>query len=240
VKKIIKYGLVSVTALVIIGCAAFWIWSQQIYEPSKELNRLVNDVSYEEDWLIFQPTESKAVGVILYPGAKVNPEAYSYLGEQLADQGYFVGIPKVRFNLPMFEADKAWEMINKYPSIKTWYVGGHSLGGVAAASFAYENRQTVDGLILLASYPSNRTNFAQMDIPILSIFAEEDGLSTVEEIEEAESLLSNQTVLYEIKGGNHAQFGMYGPQKGDNKATMSVKEQQDLIIHVMNEWLSEQ
>ncbi|MEK1828608.1 alpha/beta hydrolase [Priestia megaterium] len=29
--------------------------------------------------------------------------------------------------------------------------------------------------------------------------------------------------MVQVKGANHAQFGMYGKQKGDNKASISLK-----------------
>ena len=35
--------------------------------------------------------------------------------------------------------------------------------------------------------------------------------------------------VIEIEGGNHAQFGNYGPQEGDLPATISVEEQQALF-----------
>jgi hypothetical protein len=33
-----------------------------------------------------------------------------------------------------------------------------------------------------------------------------------------------------IEGGNHAQFGWYGPQSGDNEATISREEQQEQMV----------
>jgi hypothetical protein len=95
-KKIIKYGFISLAVLLVIGCSAFFIWSQQTYESSKRLNDLVQPIPHEDDWIIFEPNENiagKSTGIILYPGAKVEPEAYSYIAQQLSDKGYFVGIP---------------------------------------------------------------------------------------------------------------------------------------------------
>ena len=40
--------------------------------------------------------------------------------------------------------------------------------------------------------------------------------------------LPEGTSLKVIDGGNHAQFGHYGPQKGDGIATISREEQQRL------------
>ncbi|WP_232324898.1 alpha/beta hydrolase [Halobacillus mangrovi] len=215
--------------------------AQITYKPSKDLDQLVQDINDGEGWVTYKPEENKKkMGVILYPGAKVEPEAYSYIAEQLSGKGYLVGIPDVMLNLPMFDINKAEEAINKYDSIEKWYVGGHSLGGVSAASFAQSHPEKVEGLIFLASYPSKGNSFADSDLLMLSIYAENDGLSTVDEIKEKESLLSGQAAFYEIKGGNHAKFGVYGSQKGDEKAVISVEKQQDIIVNVIFEWLENQ
>jgi hypothetical protein len=43
-------------------------------------------------------------------------------------------------------------------------------------------------------------------------------------------LLPADTVWIAIQGGDHAQFGWYGPQSGDNPATIGREEQQKQII----------
>lgn len=48
-------------------------------------------------------------------------------------------------------------------------------------------------------------------------------------LEDSLNLLPEDYVLYEILGGNHAQFGWYGPQKNDGTPTISTKIQQDII-----------
>ncbi|ECL0183892.1 TPA: alpha/beta hydrolase, partial [Listeria monocytogenes] len=41
-----------------------------------------------------------------------------------------------------------------------------------------------------------------------------------------------------IKGGNHAQFGSYGEQHGDGKATISGPEQTDQVANALITWLN--
>ncbi|NTW09008.1 MAG: alpha/beta hydrolase, partial [Anaerolineaceae bacterium] len=41
------------------------------------------------------------------------------------------------------------------------------------------------------------------------------------------------TILQVIEGGNHAQFGNYGPQPGDGTATISTAEQQSQAVDLM-------
>ncbi|WP_084043027.1 alpha/beta hydrolase [Bacillus sp. J37] len=45
--------------------------------------------------------------------------------------------------------------------------------------------------------------------------------------------------MHEIKGGNHGQFGVYGKQKGDKEAGISIKIQQDEMVSVTSEWIKE-
>ena len=91
----------------------------------------------------------------------------------------------------------------------------------------------------MGSYPSDSNNFSETDLPILSLYAEFDGLTTTDKIADTKHLLSSEATLYEVKGGNHAQFGMYGTQDGDGKSTISAKEQQDKIIEETLKWLNQ-
>lgn len=236
----IRILLLCLAGLLIIGGAGFYIWSQQTYSASEKLVALVGEenLQLEEDWLIFTPDQGVSeTALILYPGAKVEPEAYSYIGQELAQQGYTVVIPNVLLNFAFFDVNKADEIREAYPEVKAWVIGGHSLGGVAAASYAYKHEEQLAGLFFLASYPANSNDFSELTLPILSLYGELDGLTTVEKINNTQSLLSPNAVLHEIPGGNHAQFGMYGPQSGDQQAAISVIEQQDNIIESIGNWL---
>ena len=59
-----------------------------------------------------------------------------------------------------------------------------------------------------------------------TIYAGRDGLATPDDIDSVRDLLPPQTDYVMIEGGNHAYFGYYGPQSGDNEATISRAEQQ--------------
>ncbi|MEH7348758.1 alpha/beta hydrolase [Gottfriedia acidiceleris] len=241
-KTILKYGMISLVILLLLAFGGFYIWSQQTYKPSKEMYSLVDNVNidHKHHWDIFKPQENKETGIILYPGAKVEPEAYSYFAKGLAKDGYTVIIPSVKFNFAIFDINKAEEVMESYPAIKKWYISGHSLGGAAAASYAYKNMNKIEGIIFLGSFPSNSNDFSNFNVPMLSLYAERDGLSTLSKINETKHLLSKDATMYEVLGGNHAQFGMYGKQKGDKNATITAKQQQDKMIEVTTKWLDEQ
>ena len=70
----------------------------------------------------------------------------------------------------------------------------------------------------------------QPDLQVTSIFGTLDGLATPAEIEASKALVPPAATFVPIEGGNHAQFGWYGPQQGDNEATITREEQQEQVI----------
>ena len=107
-----------------------------------------------------------------------------------------------------------------------------------AANFAKNNPAEVDGLALLASYPAASDDLSNQDISVISISGTNDGLSTPEKIEASKALLPPNTQFVAIDGGNHAQFGWYGNQAGDNPATISREDQQNQVIEALSSWLA--
>ncbi|MDE1376873.1 alpha/beta fold hydrolase, partial [Bacillus licheniformis] len=122
-------------------------------------------------------------------------------------------------------------------NIDHWYLGGHSLGGAAAAMYAKKHPDKIDGLYFLPSYPSDSQSIKRAPYRVLSISSERDGLSTQEKTAASGKKLPDTTVFEEIKGGNHAQFGMYGEQRGDRPAKIPAVKQQEEIVNVMLDWI---
>lgn len=178
-KKWLLYILAGMFTLALLAFGAFYIWAEQTYEASDQLSDIPER---QGDWLIFEPDGEPKAGVVLYPGAKVEPEAYSYIGNHLQEQGYLTAVPSMRFNFPILEAQKADAILERYP-LDEWFIGGHSLGGVAASAYAGENQKQLSGLFFLASYPSDQDDFSGTDFPVLSIYGEKDGLTTLSDIE---------------------------------------------------------
>ncbi|MFP7732611.1 alpha/beta hydrolase [Priestia aryabhattai] len=224
--------------------AFFVIWTGFDYEPSKQLHTLVDEkkVVKKGGYYVFKPEANKEIkaGYIIYQGAKVEPLAYGYYTQQIANEGYLVAVVDSPFNMSFFSQNKATDIVKSYSKVPTWFIGGHSLGSVSTASYAYDHQKSIKGLVLLASYPMNKNNFSSSNYAILSLTGEKDGLSTPEKIKETKPLLSNNTEIVQVKGANHAQFGMYGKQKGDNKANISPKQQQDELVKRTVKWLNSQ
>ncbi|PFM43618.1 alpha/beta hydrolase [Bacillus cereus] len=235
-KKWIKITLYSLLGILLIGSISFFVWSQFTYKPTKEALSLVDDKK-DEDNIVFGKNDTK-IGVIFYQGAKVEAEAYSYLGEALAKDGHFVVMPKLPLNLAIFGINAVDSVMEQYPEVQKWYVAGHSMGGAMISKYAFQNEDKVDGIIFLGSYPAD--DFSTKSMPMLSIYGEVDALATVEKIENNKKFMSKNTTMHMIKGGNHAHFGMYGEQKGDNASLITPKTQQDETVKVIEGWLLKQ
>lgn len=229
--------LAAFGALAMSVIAGFVIYAQFDYEPSALLKEQVNVSALERDesGLIFQPKEANGKGVILYQGAKVESAAYAYLAVLLQSEGYTVSIPDMPLKFPILAPTKADEVIAAYPSVEKWFIGGHSLGGVAAAMYAEKHQDELAGLYFLASYPTG--DFALSELPMLSLYAENDGLTTPQDIKERQMQFSANSEFTEIAGGNHAQFGLYGEQKNDFPATINPLDQQEQVAKVLMDWM---
>ncbi|MFZ5809517.1 MAG: alpha/beta fold hydrolase [Chloroflexota bacterium] len=224
-------GLLALLGLLIGG---FVVWGATPARPMPEVYERIpglNEISANERWLTFVPDGgSPIVGLILYPGGRVDFRAYAPTAQAIADHGFFVALVRMPLNLAVFKPDAAAEVIAAHPDIERWAVGGHSLGGAMAAHFVATHPDLVDGLVLWAAYPAASDDLSQSVARVVSISASLDGLATLEKIAASRPLLPPDTVWVTIEGGNHAQFGWYGPQSGDIPADISRESQQAQIV----------
>jgi pimeloyl-ACP methyl ester carboxylesterase len=227
--------LLLLLLLPILAVVAFVVWAGTGPAPMPEaLAALQSDdvVRVEtEPWLIFRPTGDEPVtGLILYPGGRVDPRAYAPTARAIAEDGYLVVIAPMPLNLAFFAPDRAAEIMAAFPEVEHWAVGGHSLGGAMTSGFAHQNPSVVAGLVLWASYPAGSDDLSGQDLAVASVYGTRDGVATGDEIAASRPLLPSDTEWTAIEGGNHAQFGWYGPQSGDNEATISREEQQAQVV----------
>ena len=227
--KYIKRFFAIILIVIALAVAGFVIWAETPLGPAPEaLTALQSDAQVKvttREWITFQPANTTATtGFIFYPGGRVDYRAYAPVLRKIAAQGYFVVLLKVPLNLALFSPNAALPVFDAYPEIVHWAVGGHSLGGVAAALFVSNNPGKVEGIAFWASYPAD-DKLLNSNIKIVSIYGTKDGLGTIASIEKYKKLLPQNTVYVPIEGGNHGQFGAYGPQPGDNPATISSEEQ---------------
>ena len=234
--RILKIIVVVVVSALVLAFAGFAVWAYTPLGPMPEaLAALQSDdqVMVETSpWFTFTPRNGNtSTAFILYPGGRVDPRSYAPTARAIAEQGFLVVIPPMPFNLAVFDANVAAENMNEHLEIIHWAIGGHSLGGAMAASFTGSQPEMVEALVLWAAYPAEGNDLSGLTDQIMSsIFATNDGLATIADIDASRPLLPPDTRWLEIRGGNHAQFGWYGPQSGDGEATISRAEQQEQVV----------
>jgi pimeloyl-ACP methyl ester carboxylesterase len=230
-----KHWWVIIVGILFVAIIGFIAWGLIIPKPMPEALAAMQTDSQvtvtSEPWLVFQPTDQiPTTGLIIYPGGRVDPRAYAPIARSIAAQGYLVVIVPMPLNLAVFGANRAASVIQAYPDIQHWVIGGHSLGGSMAALYADKHRDQINGLALWASYPASSSNLSDSNIKVTSIYGTQDGLATKDKIDASRELLPADTTWIPIEGGNHGQFGWYGEQPGDNPATISRLDQQAQIV----------
>ena len=236
--------IVTILVIIIIVFSGFVVWAETPPSPTQEAYEALNSDTEVEviqsNTLVFKPINTNCTtGFIFYPGGRINYIAYAPYAHEIAAQGYLVIIVQMPLNLAVFGINQANDVISSYPNVTSWAIGGHSLGGSMAAQYIQDNPGKVEGLALWASYPPSGVDLSKSEIAVTSIHGSNDGLVSPQQITDSLRQLPLCTVMVEIEGGNHAQFGWYGTQSGDNRATISHQEQQDKTVDATVKMLRE-
>ena len=231
---------IEITIVIIISLiTGIMAYLNQYYHAEGVEDALESDVEVTvtktEDGYFFDGKGTESA-MVFYPGAKVEEISYAPLMKQLAANGldcYLVTMPG---NLAIFGMNKATDVMTAY-KYKHWYIGGHSLGGAMAASYAADHADELDGLLLLAAYSTK--DLSDSDLAVVSLVGSEDGVIKRDKLAKyADNLPKDTTVDIQFAGGNHAYYGNYGEQDGDGKAGISREEEQATVVDaVVEAWL---
>lgn len=233
----IPLAIVAILIAAMINCAIVYV--NDYYEADTNAKQALEEVAGVEiicndDVVLFIPDEIKA-GFIFYPGGKVEYIAYAPLMRELAQNGIFCILPHMPCNLAVLDMDAAAEYVQAYTDIEKWYIGGHSLGGAMAASYAAKAFGDFEGLVLCASYST--ADLTDSGLNVLSVYGSNDRVLNLEKYLKYRDNLPNGFEEAVIDGGCHAYFGCYGRQEGDGEPAITNKEQihttVDFIINFM-------
>ena len=219
-----KIAIIVIFAL-ILGYAVFYL--TDYYHAEKTATDYMNGTDnvsvVKTSNGLFLDGQGNDTALIFYPGAKVEYTSYLPMFTQLASQGIDCYLVEMPFNIAFFGQDSADDVI-KNSSYNHYFMAGHSLGGVVASSYVNKT-DNIDGLILLASYPTQ-----EIHKPVLSIYGSNDKVFTIEKYNEAKPLIKGNFTEFIINGGNHGQFAYYGNQSGDGIANISASNQQSQCV----------
>ncbi|NTV91363.1 MAG: hypothetical protein HGA22_13545 [Clostridiales bacterium] len=244
-----KVILLVLMAFVMLLVAGFLIYAADYSHADETAIKVtVSDntttVSMYGHNMVFEPANGEIkAGFIFYPGGKVEYTAYAPLMKRISEQGYLCVLVHMPLNLAVFDKSAAGSVLEQFgkdgpagKNIEKWYIGGHSLGGAMAASYAAENKDLLEGLVLLAAYPTS--DLSNSGLKVLSMYGSEDGVLNAESYSNGRKYMPEGFTEISIDGGNHAGFGNYGAQKGDGAASISAEKQQEnaaaAIVSLMN------
>lgn len=218
-----KRYIIILIAIILIG-VSFIIYFNDYYHADSTALKYINGsenvtVNKTANGLLLDGPGNESA-LIFYPGAKVEYMSYMPLMNEIAENGVDAYIVEMPFNFAFFGANSADDII-KSSNYSHYFLSGHSLGGVVASSYAAKHN--VDGLVLLAAYPTEEINK-----PVLSIYGSEDKVLNLEKYNEAKSLIKGNFTEFIVDGGNHAQFANYGNQSGDGTAYVNSTVQQNI------------
>lgn len=226
-KKILLISFASIAILLVVGFAGLCIYASDFRTLDEEYFYIFDEenVIMQDDMVVFLADSD--VGIVFYPGGRVEYISYAPLAQKLQQQGYNVFLVDMPFNMANFGVNKADGIIEEYTEISNWYIAGHSLGGVAGNMYAVGNEDKINGLIFLGIYLSQDYDL-------------EDTITIVgsNDLRVGDSI-TYTTNVHIIEGGNHAQFGNYGKNEGDGEATISAEEQQNEAVALIAEFIEE-
>lgn len=155
----IKIAIIAFSTLLIALVGAFYVYTLDYYKSdSTALDVISNSKNIEiiDNVYVFRAESENDmnIGLIFYPGGKVEATAYAPFLKALSDEGINCVLVEMPFNLAVFNINAANNVINKFPEIKKWYLAGHSLGGAMASSYVEKNSNKLAGLILIGAYPN--------------------------------------------------------------------------------------
>jgi hypothetical protein len=226
-RKRFKVILTSLLLLLVVLGGGFLVYASDYYRADETANAILQSdaVEIRGNLIIMQPEEASDTALIFYPGAKVEYTAYLPILESLRQNGIASVLMKMPFNMAIFSASAADRAFLELSGIRNWFIGGHSMGGAMASSYAAGHKDKVKGLVLLGAYIYGDVSPADA----LTVYG------TLNANLEKHIDYTENVVI--IQGGNHAQFGNYGEQKGDPEAAISREEQQDIAVRAILEFI---
>lgn len=229
--KTIKIVLI-IAVILIVGYCVFYFTEYHHAEKTaiEALEGTDNVTVTEVDSGLFVDGPGNESAVIFYPGAKNEYIAYLPMFVDLAEQGVDSYLVQMPFNFAVLAQNSADSIIDN-GNYSHYFLSGHSLGGLSAASYVNDSGKG-DGLILLAAYP-----IVEINKPVLSIYGTNDGILNMKAYNESKPLMNNLTEFV-IEGGNHEQFAYYGAQEGDYLASITPRDQQGQTESVILEFIN--
>jgi len=227
---------------------AWVVWSMQAHGVPANVRASSSTVTVSEGdgATVFMPLSVTPdhAGLVFLPGGGVAPDAYLPFVRAVADEGWPVALVRLPWRVAFTEGAQieVWRRVNavreSWGASRPMVLGGHSRGAAMSALFASRYPADLSGLLLIGTTHPRDHNLSTLVIPVLKVSGTRDCVADVSDSQANSSKLPAQTVWTTIVGANHAQFGYYGSQLGDCRATISREEQQRQLREEVLRWLA--
>ncbi len=230
-RRVTLIAILTIVAIVAASTIAFFAYVGTYYHADESIvpafmssDEFVN-VEYHKvaKFYSFEPKTSYDSAFVFIPGGKVEAKAYAPLMHEIAKGGVLCILLEVKFNLAILDKNAPKGIQDNFKDVNNWIIGGHSLGGTVASIYLSKNPTEYKGIVFLGSYP--QADLSSFNIKCLQMYGTCDKVLKMDKYEAAKAKCPKQTREFIIEGGNHAQFGAYGAQKGDRVANISNSEQ---------------
>jgi hypothetical protein len=230
--------------LLVVGAIFFVVWALDTSQPeSKAYTEAISNpaitIDSHDGFITLRPAgKTPKVGLLFYPGARIEPSAYVAKLAAMAEAANIqIAIGRPSLNLAFFSINQADDMRTALPGVTHWFVGGHSLGGSMACVYSSSHRDMLEGVVLFGTYCG--TDISNSSLRVLSINGERDGVFPPAIISERRYELPLNVRIVLVPGMNHAQIGNYGLQSGDNEPTISDAEAREALVDAVKAFFAE-
>lgn len=223
--------IVLVVVVLLVGAIGYFAWTVSVkdlpagtYESTASI-----DVYPTLYGFALNPVEDTGKpGLIFMAGAFVPADAYLPFARSVAEAGYPVRLIGLELGSSMAPGQQQrlfGTVLAILDGTRQWVIGGHSLGSAQATIFAEAHPDAIAGLFITGSgYPYN--DVSMLTVPVTLMRATNDSVANKGDDSDRAGNLPLDATITTIEGGNHAQYGFYGPQIGDGTAAISRADQQ--------------
>jgi len=174
--------------------------------------------------LSFMPDTPNGRGLLIMHGAVIKPLSYAKTAAYFARRGYTVYLPYGPGRMSIAAIETAAARIPGF-GLDEWYLIGHSMGGMAGLSVAELLTDCFRaGALWAAAMPED---FSELELPLLFLWGDQDGLLGPERFATARSRLPEATEYVTVEGANHQDFAMYSHQFFDGAGELGWAAQID-------------
>jgi len=227
--KIIKRIALVIVALLVVGAILLALWYRIDGQPLPETAQYLagegfTAVDENDGSFVFTPDAANGHGLVIMHGALIKPQSYAQTAAYFAQLGYTVFVPNGPGRLPINAVDSAAARLASF-DVDDWFFIGHSMGGYSSLEFISRHQPNVRALALWAA--GVPADFSSLDVPMLYIWGDNDGLRPPGDFAEGQSNLPESVRYITLEGANHKNFAMYSHQFFDNDAILDPQQQID-------------